>query len=88
MHKTIVIAAALSVFALSIGTAAAEESCKVSGKVMPKAQVEAMLKKEGYTKIREIRQHNGCYEAKGFDKHGKRFELEINGSTGKISKAE
>jgi hypothetical protein len=88
MQRTIAIAAALSVLAFSAGLARAEESCESSGKVMPKSQIEAMLKKQGYTKIREIREHSGCYEAKGFDKNGKRFELEINASTGKISKAE
>ena len=88
MRKAIIHGATIATISLSIGTAVAEESCEVSGKPLPKATIETMLKKAGYTDIREIREHNGCYEAKGLDKTGKRFEVEIDSASGKISKAE
>ena len=66
----------------------AEESCSGTGTPMTKAAIETQLKAQGYTKIKEIKSHAGCYEAKGLDQNGKRFELEINSYTGKISNQE
>jgi hypothetical protein len=43
---------------------------------------------QGYSTIRSLQYHNRCYEAQGFDKNGKRFELELNASTGAINTAE
>ncbi len=70
------------------GTARAEESCNVTGNVMARADMEKSLHERGYTDIRGLSTHNGCYEAKGIDKNGKRFELEVNGQTGEIVNAE
>ena len=42
----------------------------------------------GYTQIRSLSTHKGCYEAKGIDSKGHRFELELNGATGAIANAE
>ena len=82
MHRIVILAAACS-FALA-SSAFAEESCSGSGKPLPKSQIEKNLAAKGFVKIRGLDLHNGCYEAKGFDKSGKRFELEINSHTGAI----
>lgn len=68
--------------------AMAEESCNVSGPLMSEAAMRKSLEDRGYTQIRSLSTHNGCYEAKGLDKSGKRFELELNGKTGAIQNAE
>jgi hypothetical protein len=76
--------------ALVLGSqfASAEESCAGSGTPMTKQQVQSQLVSQGYTDVREIKSHGGCYEAKGLDKNGQRFELEVNSFTGKISTKE
>jgi hypothetical protein len=56
--------------------------------MMSKAAMTKSLKDRGYTQIRSLGTHNGCYEAKGLDKSGKRFELELNGHTGEVVNAE
>jgi hypothetical protein len=72
-----------------IQAASAEESCPVSAaEMMSKAAMTKSLQDRGYTQIRSLSTHNGCYEAKGLDKNGKRFELELNGHTGDIVNAE
>jgi hypothetical protein len=50
--------------------------------------MKAKLTSEGYTQIKEIRSHGGCYEAKGLDSAGKRFEIEVNAYTGEINNKE
>ena len=78
------------VLALGLATrlASAEESCSGTGTPMTKQQVQAQLVTQGYVDVREIKSHGGCYEAKGLDKNGQRFELEVNSYTGKISAKE
>ncbi len=88
MRKTMLAMAAFSILALAAQAALAEESCSGSGTPMTKGAVETQLKAQGYTKIKEIKSHGGCYEAKGLDQNGKRFELEINSYTGKINNQE
>ncbi len=66
----------------------AEESCKSTGPAMSKDAITKSLQTRGYTQIRSLSEHNGCYEAKGIDSKGKRFELEVNASTGEIVNAE
>jgi Peptidase propeptide and YPEB domain len=85
----------LAVPALALGLALAaapfahaEESCHISGKMMTPTAMKASLVSRGYTNIRGLSTHNGCYEAKGIDAHGKRFEVEVNGVTGAIRRAE
>ena len=82
--------AAAAVLALAVGTqlASAEESCAGSGTPLTNQQVEAQLVSQGYTDVREIKSHGGCYEAKGIDNKGQRFELEVNSFSGKISTKE
>ena len=87
--RTALFTAALAL-ALGLGTqfASAEESCAGTGAPMTKQQVQAQLVSQGYVTVREIKSHGGCYEAKGLDKNGQRFELEVNSFTGKISTKE
>lgn len=80
-----VLAASTATFATA---ASAEESCHVSGAIMSRDAVTKSLQDRGYTQIRSLATHNGCYEAKGIDSKGKRFELEVNGSTGEIVNVE
>ena len=88
MRKIFMAAAAISILAFGAQGAFAEESCSGTGTPMTKSAVEAQLVAQGYTKIREIKSHGGCYEAKGLDSKGQRFELEINSFTGKIANKE
>ncbi|HEX5327852.1 MAG TPA: PepSY domain-containing protein [Acetobacteraceae bacterium] len=73
---------------LAAPAALAEESCHSAGQPMTKAAMEKSLTARGYTRIRSLSLHNGCYEAKGFDSNGKRFELELDAATGAIHNAE
>jgi Peptidase propeptide and YPEB domain len=66
----------------------AEESCASSGPPMSRTAMEQSLHQRGYSNIRSLSLHNGCYEAKGFNTKGKRFELELDASTGTIHNAE
>jgi hypothetical protein len=88
MRKTMLAIAAFSILAFAAQASLAEESCSGSGTPMSKSAIESQLKAQGYTQIREIKSHGGCYEAKGLDQNGKRFELEINSFTGKINNQE
>jgi len=74
--------------AVTASSALAEESCSASGQPMTRAAMEHNLQQRGYTKIRSLSLHNGCYEAKGFDSKGRRFELELDAATGAIHNAE
>jgi hypothetical protein len=88
MRKITLAAALTIILGLSSQMAFAEESCEGSGPQLTKEQIEAKLKAAGYVEIKEIELHSGCYEAKGLDKDGKRFELEINSYSGEIAQAE
>ena len=88
MRRVAVAAAIAALIFAFASTSSAEESCGGSGKILPKARIEKNLVAHGYVKIRGLELHDGCYEAKGFDKSGKRFELEINARTGAIAKKE
>ena len=71
-------------FVATVSVAHAEESCTVSGQIMSRDAITKSLQDRGYTQIRGLSTHNGCYEAKGIDSKGHRFELEVNGATGEI----
>lgn len=88
MRKVAILAAAACAFAFLSQAAFAEESCAGSGTPMTTEAMKAKLTSEGYTQIKEIRSHGGCYEAKGLDSAGKRFEIEVNAYTGKINNKE
>lgn len=68
----------------------AEESCPVAAgtAMMPRSAIAKSLQDRGYTQIRGLATHNGCYGAKGLDRNGKRFELELNGQSGAVVNAE
>ncbi len=85
MSRLIAFAALL---ALSAAPAFAEESCPVTGPAMSRDAIIKSLQDRGYTQVRGLSTHNGCYEAKGIDAHGKRFELELSAADGKIVNAE
>lgn len=68
--------------------ASAEQSCHITGKMMTRAQITKSLHARGYTHVRGLSTHNGCWEAKGLDHKGRRFELELNGATGAIQNRE
>lgn len=86
MQRLLLLAALGCVLAAPV--AFAEESCTVSGPIMSKDAITKSLHDRGYTQIRGLSTHNGCYEAKGIDSKGHRFELELNGATGVIVNAE
>jgi hypothetical protein len=75
-------------FVITTTSASAEEACAASGTPMSRTSMEQSLHQRGYTDIRGLSLHNGCYEAKGFDSKGKRFELELDAATGAIHNAE
>jgi hypothetical protein len=73
---------------LIVPAARAEESCQTSGPMLSKEAITKSLQDRGYAQVRSLSEHHGCYEAKGLDSKGKRFELEVNGATGAIVTAE
>ena len=88
MRSTCLLACLAVATMLIAPSAFAEESCSSSGQPMTRTAMEQSLHQRGYTNIRSLSLHNGCYEAKGFDAKGKRFELELDASTGTIHNAE
>ncbi len=86
MRRIVLIAFAVSLAAAP--AAFAEQSCQLSGPPMSRADMEKSLVAQGYSTIRSLQYHNGCYEAQGLDKSGKRFELELNASTGAVNTRE
>ncbi len=86
MRRTLLLACLGLVVTAS--SALAEESCSASGQPMTRTAMEHSLEQRGYTQIRSLSLHNGCYEAKGLDSKGKRFELELDAATGAIHNAE
>jgi hypothetical protein len=88
MHRLVPCLALSGALALPLAAAQAEESCHVTGTMMSRAAITQSLQSQGYTRIRGLSTHNGCYEAKGLDKNGRHFELEVNGVTGAIRRAE
>jgi len=85
MSRLIALAALL---AFAAAPAMAEESCTSSGPAMTKEAMTKSLQDRGYTQIRSLTTHNGCFEAKGIDSKGHRFELEVNASNGQIVNVE
>ena len=55
---------------------------------MSRTSIEQSLHQLGDTDIRGLSPHKGCYEVKGFNSGGKRFELELDAATGAIHNAE
>lgn len=68
----------------AMGPASAEQSCHITGTMMSRQAITQSLHARGFTQIRGLSTHNGCWEAKGLDSKGRRFELELNGATGAV----
>ncbi len=85
--RSLIVLACLGIVATA-PAAFAEELCSGTGQPMSRTAIEQSLQQRGYTQIRGLSLHNGCYEAKGIDSKGKRFELELDASTGAIHNAE
>ncbi|HET8995968.1 MAG TPA: PepSY domain-containing protein [Acetobacteraceae bacterium] len=47
-------------------------------------EIRGKLTAQGFTEIRSIGREDGCVEAKGIDKEGKRFEVYLHPATGEI----
>ena len=66
MRLSIPLALAALLFAAGLHAASAEETCPdAAGAMMPKSAMAKSLQDRGYTQIRSLPAHNGCYEAKG-----------------------
>lgn len=80
MKRLIVLS--LAAMAMTAPAFAASNMCSTapSSKWQPKANLESMLKSEGYT-IRQIKVENGCYEVYAMDKNGKRANMAFNAET-------
>lgn len=50
------------------------------------ADLRGKLSAAGYTQVRSLGHEDGCVEAKGLDKDGKRFEVYLHPATGEIVK--
>lgn len=50
------------------------------------AELRGKLTAAGYTQVRSLGHEDGCVEAKGLDKGGKRFEVYLHPTTGEIVK--
>jgi len=47
-------------------------------------EISSKLAAKGYTQVRLLGHEDGCIEAKGLDKDGKRFEVHVSPTTGEI----
>ena len=50
------------------------------------ADIRGRLTAAGYTQVRSLGREDGCVEAKGLDKDGRRFEVYLHPTTGEIVK--
>ncbi len=73
---------------LAAPPAHAEQSCALHGAMMTPAAMKQSLIARGYTQVRSLKAHLGCYEAMGIDSKGKHFNFELNGATGAIKAKE
>lgn len=51
---------------------------------LSEAELRGKLEAAGYTQVRSLGHEDGCVEAKGIDKDGKRFEVYLHPTTGEI----
>jgi hypothetical protein len=85
MLKTFLAAAAL--FALAASPALAEEGiCKDVTEKKPVEEAKAVAVKAGYTDITKMDEEGGCYEAKGLNADGSKFEVYIHPTSLEIVK--
>lgn len=51
---------------------------------LSEAELRSKLEAAGYIQVRSLGHEEGCVEAKGLDKNGKRFEVYLHPTTGEI----
>jgi hypothetical protein len=91
MYKHLMIAVCVAVSGASATSAGASELsqlCAAKAGVTPvkldDAKIKEILSERGYTQIKGLGEEEGCVEAKGLDKDGKRFEVYLHPHTGDI----
>lgn len=83
--RRLLIAAALLVAAGTLPVAASD-LCKPTTTPMAEDAILKILADKGYTGIRGLKREDGCLEAKGHDKDGRRVEIYVDPATGEIVK--
>jgi uncharacterized iron-regulated membrane protein len=53
-------------------------------RALPDDAIRSRLAAAGYTQVRSLGREDGCVEAKGLDKDGKRFEVYVHPTTGEV----
>jgi hypothetical protein len=84
MKKTLALAAL--VFAAGIAPSFAEDLCKDISARKSEDEAKAAAVKAGYTDISSMGEDDGCYEAKGLNADGTKFEVYIHPTTLEIVK--
>jgi len=89
MNKHIMIAAACLGFAVTSASASElSKLCAAKAGVAPvrldDTKIKEILSEHGYTQVRGLGEEEGCVEAKGLDRNGKRFEVYLHPHTGEI----
>ncbi len=79
------VSAILATAALS-STALAEDICKDVTARKPVEEAKAVAVKAGYADITKMDEEGGCYEAKGLNADGSKFEVYIHPTTLEIVK--
>jgi hypothetical protein len=77
---------AIALIAASSMTASAEELCANVSEMKPVEDAKAAAIKAGYADITKMDQEDGCYEAKGLNADGSKFEVYIHPTTLEIVK--
>ena len=75
-----------SALALLAGPAVATDLCTDVTEWKPIEEAQAVAVKAGYTEISKMDKEDGCYEAKGLNSDGTRFEVYIHPTTLEIVK--
>jgi hypothetical protein len=83
--KSVVIACGILVAAFA-GAASAEELCANVTEKKPVDEAKAVAVKAGYADITKMDEEDGCYEAKGLNADGSKFEVYIHPTTLEIVK--
>lgn len=91
MYKHLMIAACIAVSgaaATSAGASELSQLCAAKAGVtavrLDDAKIKEILSERGFTQVRGLGEEDGCVEAKGLDKDGKRFEVYLHPHTGEI----
>ncbi len=82
-NKLILVICAMAAFS---GAAMAEEICANVTEKKPVDEAKAVAVKAGYADITKMDEEGGCYEAKGLNADGSKFEVYIHPTTLEIVK--